>query len=224
MTPGKIVALVWGCIKRTAYILLRRTWQCGDELTIKFHVFTRHQRGEGLKTRATFWGLSSLSWSWGQLLRPRKTLLTRLLGLLEKQSNISGYGRHWTHFLIFELGKVVEKLILLPALLNLVGLFVSIRPRWSGGNDLYHSCISRGNIGWFFSGKKFLPNCWRYKALAGYSGLWTPIQRFFPMKTQSSLRTIQILEKCLDCKMMLDYLVPGLFSTNALNSKCWKII
>jgi len=52
---------------------------------------------------------------WGQLLWPRKTLPTRLLGLLEKQSKISGYGRHWTHFLIFELGKVVEKLIRLPA-------------------------------------------------------------------------------------------------------------
>jgi len=39
--------------KRTACIVLRRTWQCGDELTIKFHVFTRHQRGEGLKTRAS---------------------------------------------------------------------------------------------------------------------------------------------------------------------------
>ena len=35
-----------------------------------------------------------------------------------KQSKISGYGRHWTHFLIFELGKVVEKLILLPASLG----------------------------------------------------------------------------------------------------------
>ena len=35
------------------------------------------------------------------------------------------------------------------------------------------------------------------------------------MKTQSSLRTIQILEKCFEFKMMLDYLVPGLFSTNA---------
>ena len=34
---------------------------------------------------------------------------------------------------------------------------------------------------------------------------------------------IQILEKCFEFKMMLDYLVPGLFSTNALNSKCWKI-
>ena len=31
------------------------------------------------------------------------------------------------------------------------------------------------------------------------------------MKTQSSLRTIQILEKCFAFKMMLDYLVPGLF-------------
>ena len=39
------------------------------------------------------------------------------------------------------------------------------------------------------------------------------------MKTQSSLPTIQILEKCFEFKMMLDYLVPGLFSTNALNSK-----
>jgi len=44
------------------------------------------------------------------------------------------------------------------------------------------------------------------------------------MKTQSSLRTIQILEKYFEFKMMLDYLVPGLFSTNALNSKYWKII
>jgi len=70
----------------------------------------------------------------------------------------------------------------------------------------------------------FLPNCWRYIALAGYSGLWTPIQRSFSMKTQSSLRTIQILEKCFEFKMMLDYLVSGLFSTNAVNSKCWKII
>jgi len=34
------------------------------------------------------------------------------------------------------------------------------------------------------------------------------------MKTQSSLRTIQILEKCFEFKMMLDYLVPGLFSTS----------
>ena len=25
-------------------------------------------------------------------------------------------------------------------LLNLVGFFISARPRWSGGNDLYHSC------------------------------------------------------------------------------------
>jgi len=41
---------------------------------------------------------------------------------------------------------------------------------------------------------------------------------------QSSLRTIQILEKCFEFKMMQDYLVPGLFSANALNSKCWKII
>jgi len=61
MTPGQIGALVRGCIKRTACILLRGTWQCGDQLTIKFHVFARHQRGEGRKTRATFWGLSSLS-------------------------------------------------------------------------------------------------------------------------------------------------------------------
>jgi len=38
-------------------------------------------------------------------------------------------------------------------------------------------------------------------------------------KTQSSLRTIQILDKCFELKMMQDYLVPGLFSTNALNSK-----
>jgi len=35
---------------------------------------------------------------------------------------------------------------------------------------------------------------------------------------------IRILEKCFEFKMMPDYLVPGLFSTNALNSKCWKII
>jgi len=39
-----------------------------------------------------------------------------------------------------------------------------------------------------------------------------------------SITYIQILEKCFEFKMMLDYLVPGLFSTNALNSKCWKII
>jgi len=57
-----------------------------------------------------------------------------------------------------------------------------------------------------------------------YYGPSTPIQRFFSMKTQSSLRTIQILDKCFECKIMQDYLVPGLFSTNALNSKCWKII
>ena len=38
------------------------------------------------------------------------------------------------------------------------------------------------------------------------------------MKTQSPLRTIQIVEKCFEFKMMLDYLVSGLFSTNALNS------
>ena len=31
---------------------------------------------------------------------------------------------------------------LLVLLLNLVGVFFSIRPRWSGGNDLYHSCTS----------------------------------------------------------------------------------
>jgi len=51
-----------------------------------------------------------------------------------------------------------------------------------------NSIVSRGNMGWSFSGTNFLPNCWRYKALAGHSGLWTPIQRFFSMKTQSPLR------------------------------------
>jgi hypothetical protein len=40
---------------------------------------------------------SFLSWSWGQLLPQRKTLPTRLLGLLEKQSKIWRYGRSWTH-------------------------------------------------------------------------------------------------------------------------------
>ena len=50
---------------------------------------------------------------------------------------------------------------------------------------------TRRNMGWSFSGTNFLPNCWRYKALVGYSGLWTPIQRFFSMKTQSSLCTKQ---------------------------------
>ena len=52
---------------------------------------------------------------------------------------------------------------------------------------------TRGNMGWSFSG--IAANSWRDKALAGYSGLWTPIQKFFSMKTQISLRTIQILEK-----------------------------
>ena len=50
------------------------------------------------------------------------------------------------------------------------------------------------------------------------------IKGCFAWKHQSSLRTIQILEKCFEFKMMLHYLVPGLFSTNALDSKCWKII
>jgi len=80
-----------------------------------------------------------------------------------------------------------------------------------------HRSYNRGNMGWSSSGTNFLPNSWRYKALAGYSGLWTLIQRFFSMKTQSPLRTIQILEKCFEFKMMLDYLVPGLFSTNAVS-------
>jgi len=31
---------------------------------------------------------------------------------------------------------------LLVLLLNLVGFFISTRPRWSGGNDLYRSCTS----------------------------------------------------------------------------------
>jgi len=33
---------------------------------------------------------------------------------------------------------------------------------------------------------------------------------FISMKTLNSLSTVQILEKCFEFKMMLDYLVPGL--------------
>ena len=41
--------------------------------------------------------LSFLSWTWGQLLLKTKIFPTRLLGLLEKQSQIWRYGLSWFH-------------------------------------------------------------------------------------------------------------------------------
>jgi len=58
---------------------------------------------------------SFLSWSWGQLPPQRKPLQTRLPGLLEKRSKIWRYGRSWKLVWNNESGKVVRKLILLPA-------------------------------------------------------------------------------------------------------------
>ena len=83
--------------------------------------------------------------------------------------------------------------------------------------------VTRGNIGWSFQEQISCQNVDVTKPGGLLRAMNTDV-KVLSMKTQSSLRTIQILEKCFEFKMILDYLVPGLFSTNALNSKCWKII
>ena len=45
-------------------------------------------------------------------------------------------------FLFSKIWSSAQDHALLDVLLNLVGLFISARPRWSCGNDLYHSCTS----------------------------------------------------------------------------------
>jgi len=45
-------------------------------------------------------------------------------------------------FLFSRIWSSAQDHALLDLLLNLVGLFIFTRPRWSGGNDLYHSCTS----------------------------------------------------------------------------------
>jgi len=45
-------------------------------------------------------------------------------------------------FLFSRIWSSAQDHALLVLLLNLVGFFISTRPRWSGGNDLYHSCTN----------------------------------------------------------------------------------
>jgi len=45
-------------------------------------------------------------------------------------------------FLFSRIWSSAQDHALLVLSLNLVGFFISTRPRWSGGNDLYHSCTS----------------------------------------------------------------------------------
>ena len=45
-------------------------------------------------------------------------------------------------FLFSKIWSSAQDHAVLDLLLNLVGLFISKRPRWSIGNDLYHSCTS----------------------------------------------------------------------------------
>ena len=45
-------------------------------------------------------------------------------------------------FLFSRIWSPAQDHAVLLLLLNLVGFFISTRPRWSGGNDLYHSCTS----------------------------------------------------------------------------------
>jgi len=45
-------------------------------------------------------------------------------------------------FLFSRIWSPAQDHAVLGLLLNLVGVFISTRPRWSGGNDLYHICTS----------------------------------------------------------------------------------
>jgi len=45
-------------------------------------------------------------------------------------------------FLFSKISSSAQDHAVLVLLLSLVGLFISARPRWSGGNILYHSCTS----------------------------------------------------------------------------------
>jgi len=51
-------------------------------------------------------------------------------------------------FLFSRIWSSAQDHALLVLLLNLVGFFISSRPRWSGGNDLYHSCTSFEGAFW----------------------------------------------------------------------------
>ena len=45
-------------------------------------------------------------------------------------------------FLFYRIWSSAQDHAVLVLLHNLVGFFISARPRWSGGNDLYHSCTT----------------------------------------------------------------------------------
>jgi len=59
---------------------------------------------------------------------------------------------------------------ILALLLNLVGFFIFARPRWSGGNVLYHSCTSFEGSSW--RGQPLQKLTWFIGACGYIHGAW----------------------------------------------------
>ena len=79
-----------------------KNWNWNSRMDPRIRTFDRKKNFTFSFPKRIVWnqihGFRFMSWSWGQLLPQRKTLRTRLLGLLEEQSKIWRYGCSSTHF------------------------------------------------------------------------------------------------------------------------------